>query len=629
MTSSFSNRYAEFIVNHPWRLLVLSVIVILMTASGGRFLQFSNDYREFFSADNPQLLAFEELQDTFNKADNVMFVLAPDDGEVFSNKTLSLIEDITDKSWQIPYSSRVDSISNYQHTVAEEDDLIVANLVEGASQFSQADLDRVRDIATHEPLLVHRLISPKGHVTAINVTVQLPGESLNEVGEVVAAARALRDEVLAVNPDIKIYLSGLSMMDNSFGESAQQDMQNLVPLMFLVVIVVLGLLLRSVSATIATVIIIFSAILFGMGSMGWLGWKLTPPTASAPTIILTMAVADAVHLLVTFLQNMRAGQDKKAAMSDSLRVNLQPIFITSITTAIGFMSMNFSDVPPFHDLGNVVAIGVLIAFVLSITTLPALMMILPVRVRQTATSDTSQKSMAKLADFVVVNSRKLLWSMGLIGLVLVSLLPTNKLDDQFVEYFDETVEFRRDTDFTVENLSGIYDIHYSLKQGESGGVNDPEFLRQVELFANWLRGQKYVMHVRTVTDIYKRLNKNMHGDDPSYYRLPETRELAAQYLLLYEMSLPYGLDLTDQIDIDKSATRLTVTFENLHTEQVLALEEKIGAWLETNTPEIEFSGASATIMFAHIGKRNVNSMLLGTALALVLISFILILVVCP
>ena len=625
MTSSFSNRYAEFIVNHPWRLLVLSVIVILMTASGGRFLQFSNDYREFFSADNPQLLAFEELQDTFNKADNVMFVLAPDDGEVFSNKTLSLIEDITDKSWQIPYSSRVDSISNYQHTVAEEDDLIVANLVEGASQFSQADLDRVRDIATHEPLLVHRLISPKGHVTAINVTVQLPGESLNEVGEVVAAARALRDEVLAVNPDIKIYLSGLSMMDNSFGESAQQDMQNLVPLMFLVVIVVLGLLLRSVSATIATVIIIFSAILFGMGSMGWLGWKLTPPTASAPTIILTMAVADAVHLLVTFLQNMRAGQDKKAAMSDSLRVNLQPIFITSITTAIGFMSMNFSDVPPFHDLGNVVAIGVLIAFVLSITTLPALMMILPVRVRQTATSDTSQKSMAKLADFVVVNSRKLLWSMGLIGLVLVSLLPTNKLDDQFVEYFDETVEFRRDTDFTVENLSGIYDIHYSLKQGESGGVNDPEFLRQVELFANWLRGQKYVMHVRTVTDIYKRLNKNMHGDDPSYYRLPETRELAAQYLLLYEMSLPYGLDLTDQIDIDKSATRLTVTFENLHTEQVLALEQKIGAWLETNTPEIEFSGASATIMFAHIGKRNVESMLVGTTLALVLISFILML----
>jgi predicted RND superfamily exporter protein len=625
MTSSFSSRYAAFIVNHPWRLLLLSVIVVLMAASGGRFLQFSNDYREFFSEGNPQLLAFEELQDTFNKADNVMFVLAPDDGAVFTNKTLSLVEALTEKSWQIPYSSRVDSISNYQHTVAEEDDLIVADLIIDASEFSQADLDATRDIATHEPLLVHRLISPKGHVTAINVTVQLPGESLNEVSEVVAAARAIRDEILAENPDIKIYLSGLSMMDNSFGEASQQDMKTLVPMMFLVVIVVLGLLLRSVSATISTVIVIFSAILFGMGSMGWLGWKLTPPSASAPTIILTMAVADAVHLLVTFLHNMRAGQDKKSAMTDSLRVNLQPIFITSITTAIGFLSMNFSDVPPFHDLGNVVAIGVIIAFVLSITTLPALMMVLPVRIRQTTTSDTGQQSMAKLAEFVVANRRKLLWGMGTIGLVLVSLLPTNKLDDQFVEYFDESVEFRRDTDFIVENLSGIYDIHYSLKQGESGGINEPEFLRQVEMFANWLREQQYVMHVRSITDTYKRLNKNMHGDDPSFYRLPETRELAAQYLLLYEMSLPYGLDLTDQIDIDKSATRLTVTFENLHTEQVLIIEKKIAAWLETNTPDIEFIGASATIMFAHIGKRNVESMLVGTTLALVLISFILML----
>ncbi|NOQ94484.1 MAG: MMPL family transporter, partial [Methylophaga sp.] len=511
------------------------------------------------------------------------------------------------------------------HTVAEEDDLIVADLVSDARSFNQSELEKTREVAVNEPLLVHRLVSPEGHVTAINVTLQLPGENLNEVETVVREARLLRDNILAEHSDVKIYLSGLSMMDNSFGEASKNDMKSLVPMMFVVVVVVLGFLLRSFTATISTVIVIFSAILFGMGSMGWLGWKLTPPSASAPTIILTMAVADAVHLLVTFLHNMRAGQDKKVAMMDSLRVNLQPIFITSITTAIGFLSMNFSDVPPFHDLGNVVAIGVMIAFVLSITTLPALMMVLPVRVRISDASSTKQHPMSKLAEFVITHRRGLLWGMGGLAIVLISLLPMNKLDDQFVEYFDETVEFRRDTDFVVENLSGIYDIHYSLKQGESGGINEPVFLQQVEQFANWLREQDRVMHVRTVTDIYKRLNKNMHGDDPAYYRLPETRELAAQYLLLYEMSLPYGLDLNDQIDIDKSATRLTVTFENLHTEEVLVYEEKIANWLKTNAPEIEFVGASATIMFAHIGKRNVQSMLFGTTVALILISFILML----
>jgi len=624
MNISLTERYSSFIVHHPWRVLLLSLIGLFMVASGGQYLQFTNDYREFFSDDNPELLAFEAIQNTYNKADNVMFVLAPANGNVFTNDTLAIVTELTEKAWQIPYSSRVDSVTNYQHTIAEKDDLVVADLVLGAATLDQQEIDYINDVAVNEPLLLHRLISPSGHVTAINTTVQLPGLALNEVEEVVAAARELRDETLAQHPDIKIYLSGLSMMDNSFGEASKQDIQHLIPIMFLVVVIVLGALLRSITATLGTVVVVIGAILFGMGSMGWLGWKLTPPSASAPTIILTMAVADAVHLMVSYLHNLRRGESKQSAMIDSLKINFQPIFITSVTTAIGFLSMNFSDVPPFHDLGNVVAIGVMFAFILSITILPALMMLLPVRHAKHPVNEGGQ-IMAKLADFVIHNRRTLLWGMGGLAVILISFVPNNKLDDRFVEYFDETVTFRQDTDFVVANLSGIYDMHYSLQQGESGGINEPAFLAKVDEFAQWLRSQEKIMHVNTVTDTFKRLNKNMHGDDPAFYRLPESRELAAQYLLLYEMSLPYGLDLNNQIDIDKSATRVTVTFETLHTEEVLEFEQKIATWLENNAPEISFDAASATLMFAHIGSRNVRSMLFGTTAALILISFILML----
>ncbi len=623
--TSFTDRYSDFIVNNPWKILLLSIITILMFASGGRFLSFSNDYRVFFSDDNPELVMFEDMQNTYNKTDGVILLIAPKEGDVFTADILSLVEKVTEQAWQVPFSNRVDSLSNYQHTIAEEDDLMVADLVEDAASFSAADFAAIRDVALNEPLLVHRLISPSGHVTAINVTVQLPGEALSEVVEVVTAMREIRDAILVDHPDVDVYLSGVSMMDNAFGESSQHDSETLVMLMFLVVVLVLGFLLRSITATLSTVIVIMGSIAFAMGSMGWMGLNITPPSASAPTIILTMAVADAVHLLVTFLYNLRHGQPKRAAMRDSLRINLQPIFITSITTAIGFLSMNFSDVPPFHDLGNIVAIGVMVAFVLSVTTLPALMVVLPVRQKVVSHSQQKQHPMDKLADFVITNHRRLLWGMGALALVLISFFPLNKLDDQFVDYFDETVQFRTDTDFVVENLNGIYDFKYSLKQGESGGVSDPVFLQQVEQFANWLREKDRVIHVNTITDTFKRLNKNMHGDDPAFYRLPEERDEAAQYLLLYEMSLPFGLDLNDQIDIDKSATRLIVTFESLHTEEVLAMEEEISGWLRTNLPDLKFDVASTTLMFAHIGDRNVPSMLLGTTLALILISFILIL----
>lgn len=417
MKGSFTNRYAAFVVSHPWSMLLLALVFVFGVGSGGRFLEFTNDYRVFFSEDNPELLAFEAMQDTYTKTDNVLFVIEPKDGNVFSKKSLDLIEKLTEESWQIPYSTRVDSITNFQHTIADGDDLRVSHLVYGADTFDDDKIAYVREVALNEPLLVNRLVSPKGHVAGINITVQLPGKALTEVPEVAQFSRELAAKIDEAYPDHKIYITGLAMMNNAFGESSQEDMQSLVPMMFLVIMVALGVLLRSFSATFAVVIMIFGTIMFAMGMFGWLGWKLTPPSASAPTIIMTMAVADTVHLLVTFLHNLRQGQERAHAMRDSLRVNLQPIFITSITTAIGFLSMNFSDVPPFHDLGNVVAIGVMFAFVLSVTALPAVMMILPLRVKPAKHKD--DHPMNFVADFVIGNRRKLLWGMGLFGAIII------------------------------------------------------------------------------------------------------------------------------------------------------------------------------------------------------------------
>lgn len=623
MKESITGRYANFVVTHPWRILLLTLLVVLFAGSGGRFIEFTNDYRVFFSDDNPELQAFEAMQNIYTKTDNVLFVVAPENGKVFSAETLALVAELTELSWQTPYSTRVDSVTNFQHTVAEEDDLLVGDLVDDVAQMSIEEVQYVRDVALNEPLLLNRLISPSAHVTGVNITIQLPGKSLTEVPEVAEFARQLAADIEAKYPKHRLYITGLAMMNNAFGESTQNDMATLVPMMFLTIIFILGILLRSFSSTIAAVVMIFATILFAMGIMGWLGWKLTPASAAAPTIIMTMAVADTVHLLVTFLHNMRRGQTRHDAMKDSLRVNFQPIFITSVTTAIGFLSMNFSDVPPFHDLGNMVAIGVMFAFVLSVSTLPAIMMVLPVRVL--AQAEKENAFMPAFAQFVIHRRRPLLFGMGLLALALMAFLPQNTLDDQFVEYFDETVDFRRDTDFSRANLAGIYTLQYSLKQGESGGISDPVFLKSVDQFAQWLRTQPEVMHVQTISDTFKRLNKNMHGDDPAYYSLPESRELAAQYLLLYELSLPYGLDLNDQIDIDKAQTRLNITLENLHTEEMLALENRVSNWLSTNLPDVGFTGASPTLMFAHIGKRNVSSMLFGTTLALILISLILVL----
>ena len=163
----FETVFGKWVVKYRWWIIIATIIVVLVVSSGMRFLTINNDTRVFFSEDNPQLQALEALENTFSKDNSVLFAIAPKDGNVFTGKTLAVVEELTEASWQMPYSSRVDSVTNFQHARAEEDDLIVEDLVQDAEDFSDGDLERIRKIALSEPLLVNNLLSASGHVTGV------------------------------------------------------------------------------------------------------------------------------------------------------------------------------------------------------------------------------------------------------------------------------------------------------------------------------------------------------------------------------------------------------------------------------------------------------------------------------
>jgi len=616
------DKFIGLIVKHPMWVILAFLSFTFLAASGAQKLVFKSDYRIFFDEDNPELIAYDSIQKIYNKSDNVTFIVVPKDGKVFTPEHLAALKKLTKQSWQVPYSTRVDSLTNFQYTYAEEDDMIVEDLVMNAGSLSPADVAKIKTIALNEPQLVNKIVSQAAHVSIVDVAVKLPGiDPAAEIPEVATYVRKLKDEFLTANPGTQIHISGMVMLNNAFTESAMKDGTTLVPLMFLTVIVIIGLLLRTISGTFATVLIVFMSIAGAMGLAGWMGFYLSGPSSSAPTIILTVAVADCIHILASMFYEMRHGADKKTAIIKSLQVNLKPIFLTSITTAIGFLSMNFSDIHPYRDLGNIVAMGGMLAFVFSVTIFPALLAVLPMRVK--VQHETKQDIMARLADFVI-NKRKVL--LPLVGAVVIAAtvyIPKNEINDDFVKYFDETVPFRTATDFMQENLSGMSLLELSVKSGESNGVNNPEFLKTVAQFSDWLRAQPETDHVNTLTDTLKRLNKNMHGDDPYWYKLPNSREMSAQYLLLYEMSLPYGLDLNTQLNVDKSSTKVIATFENLSSNQQIELGQRIKLWFDQNAAPYALDFASPSFMFANIGQKSIKSMLLGTVVALFLISILL------
>lgn len=625
------DRLNHYLVNHPV-LIVLTCLAIVAALALGLPPKVTTDFEEFFPDSDENLVAYHELQTTYTNVDNVFFAIAPKSGVVFSQDTLGIITEMTEQAWQLPYSQRVDSITNFQHTTAEDDDLLVDDLIPDPVNASDHDLTAAKAFALAEPQLVNRLLSPAAHVAGINVIVNFhqAEDKSAAIPKVVEAARAFMARYQAQYPQVDIYLVGKAMNNNAFKEATLYDMKTLVPLAFLFAMacitlfmfVASGSVLTSITGTLITLMVIITSVLAAMGAMSWLGIHISPPVANAPTMILTLAIADSMHLLATYFQNMQKGQAKQEAMLNSLNLNYQPVMLTSLTTVIGFLSMNFSESPPFRDLGNVVAIGVFAAWLFSIALLPALVMLLPFNIKAHKVKESHGTDF--IANFVIRRRVPIFIVSSVLIVTTTSFLFDNRLNDVWAEYFDERTEVRVHSDFVRENLTTNNTISFSLKSGEEGGVSDPAFLHQAEAFARWLEMQPEVIHVSTYTDIMKRLNKTMHGDDPEWYRLPDNRELAAQYLLLYEFSLPFGLDTNNLLDSAKSSTHITATVGDSSTDNILSLQRRSQEWLQQNAPAHLFHpGTSSDIMFAHMGYSNIRSMLEGSALALLIISLIL------
>ncbi len=623
---NLQNSYRSLVVKKPWMLLLISIIFTIFCGLGLKGLSQNPDNRIFFSKGDPNLIALETLEKTYTKNDNIFILVAPKEGDVFSPSNLAIIRDLTKKLWQTPASSRVDSITNFQWTRAEGDNIIISDLVTD-KKITKNVSEVARQVALSEPMLVNLLVSPDGKFTAINVTIIKPDDPVasgNVVKEVMGFIRPIQADLEKKYPKVDFYVSGGVPLTMAFTEVSLSDMGLLTPMMLLVIFLVAGISLRSLVGAILTAIIVMFSVVGMMGVAGWFEFILNAATFNSFLMLSALTIAHCVHIMSTQKIQMRLGKDRKDAVDESLRVNLQPVFMTAITTAIGFLTMHFSEAPPFRQLGYMMSFGNLVLFFHAAVTLPALLVIIPTTLKATGYS-RAENFMSNLSDFVVKNRKPLLIFNGLLIIVVSLGITQIKLDDTWTKYFDERFEIRTHSDYFEKNLTGLNAIEYSIPSGEPDGINSPEYWEKLDKLADRIRKEPNVNHVTTVSDTIKRLNKAMNRDDEKFYAIPENRELAAQYLLLYELSVPFGLDLNDRINVDKSSTRLTVNIKDASNDDVRELDNIIQDYFDKEIPEFKTNGTGLSMIFSHFSKRNIDSMLLGTSAALILISLLLVL----
>lgn len=613
---------AHWSIQWRWLLIPLTVLAVIAISYGASTLKFAGDYRVFFGADNPDFIANENAQGTFGKSDNVAFVIIPESGDIYTDESLRAVHKLTELSWTLPYVSRVDSLTNFQNTIGREDDLIVEDLLWSVEELSPDRIDYIERVATEEPLINGFVVSRDGEATIINAVVQIPADVQTAASTVAAKAREIRTEILAEFPENEIHITGVASLSAAFEEAGVRDSSTLIPLVYLFILIVMFFALRSISAVFASLTVIALSTLVGVGIGGWTGVELTPISLSAPTIILTIAVADAIHLISGIRTKMRDGLSKRDAIIASTGLNFTPIMITSITTIVGFLTLNFSDSPPFHHLGNMSAAGIFAAWILSVTFLPALLSALPLKFKAAKEGPERVELTDSIAEFVIERPKQVLAGTLVFCLAATAMIPSMTLNDQWSGYFDKSLEFRQALDAT-EPYFGSDQVEFVLDPGVPGAVVDPEFLQTVDDFAVWLGTRDETAHVFAISDIMKRVNRNLNADDPDFYRIPEDQTLASQYLLVYELSLPRGLDLNDRVDIDRQSTRVTATMKDISTEATKAFLRDSDAWWAENGNGFGYTATGSKVLFSFVAERNIQAMFEGAAYLIIAIFVIL------
>jgi uncharacterized protein len=625
--SRFEQKVVNFIttlIKYKKTVLLISILIPILAGIGFSKLKFISDSKVFFKEDNPRLIANNKLENLYTDDDNVLIALAPKSGEVFTKETLAAIKELVDSSWQTPYSVRVDAVTNFQHTRADGDNLIVSDLIPNTDSLTIEELSKAKEIALREPILLNRLINKDASVTGINITCKI---DTSETATTVIATfvRAKAEEWKLKHKDIDIYISGNVMLNNAFSEAGQKDGQTLVPIVFLVFLAMIYFFTRTTSGTLSTFVIIAISIASALGVSALVGINLTASSANTPIVICTLAIADCIHILITITAFMKSGRSKNEAIIESVKINFIPVIITSLTTIVGFLSLNTGDVPPYADFGNISALGMTFALLFSLTTFPALLALLPIKVKERNSIEVERKGFySSVANFALKYPNQILiTSFVLLALSSVFTLK-NQLNDEFIKYFSPSISFRTDSDFINENLTGIYSLDFSLPAAGDGEINSPEYLNYLEKFAAFAKAHPEVVHISSFSEVQKRVNKALHNDDNAYYTIPTNTKEAAQYNLLYELSLPYGLDLSNQINIGKSETRFSVTLKEVKSAQMIDLATRLENWLETNTPKYMHAKAtSLPLMFSHIGQQQVKSLISGSILSALVITLIL------
>ena len=612
----------DLLVRQRYLLCLFAVVGGLTIAYGINLSRTETTSRSLLSDSDPYKAEVDKTRADFPPSTSVIFAFQTDT-DVFNLQALGAMDALMERYGEVEGALAIGSLMNRRLNEVDAERYGRDYLIPHLDDVRTSDLAEIKAIALRDADLTKSLLSKQGDMALASIKyTAMPDEQATRLS-IARSVYALRDSLRAEFPDVEIYTLGNVLFEMDGYNATIRDRSVLFPLVITLAILLLWFCLRSLTYALCLFAVSFASIALSIGSFGWLSIPFNQISSLGPLVVLVIAMAHGIHIVSMYAQGLHKHLDKLAAMRESLSINIRPVTLASITTAMGFLCLNYSSSPGIYGFGNIVAIGVLWAYLISLMALPTLILLLPTnKVPKPLGVHAFIKQVTRL---VRTRPNQLFWGSTAIIVVTLALLPMNKLDFNRYSFIDQNSDLATVMTALAEKIGNDQSLVYSIQSGEYYGITEPEFLQQVDGFATWVESQPEASFVSSYTDLLRSLNLSEHDDDPAWDKIPADKLQVIDYLVGYQLVQEIEPNLEPIFNADYSAIRLIIGTSNLSNAELIDFNNRIKLWVQDNfDSNYDVLHGDNSILFARLDYAITEELVKGFSLSFVLITLTMI-----
>lgn len=607
--------YVDFLEKYKYKIIVAITLLVALLSISLTKIAYEGSYKVWFDASSKQIVSYEKFRSTFSGDDRFAVAFEDKDG-IFTPKAVSMLLNLGKRFAAIDGVQKVDSLANYQYVSAEGDDILVEDFI-----YDSKNLEAKKHLAVKDPLIVNQLISKDGLSTMLSVKLASRVSVDEEVNiYVMEEIQKILTEASAKS-GYQFYLTGVPAVTASLVTISKTDAMILTPLAVLIVVALLFLIFRNIMGILIPSVVIVFTFLIVLSIQMLLGYKLNNFTVNIPSFISSIAIADTIHLYLAWTFYKVKGYEGKEAVRIALKNNILPIALTSITTALGFASLGFSAIEPISTLGIAITTGALIAFLLSVSLAPAILLILPQAHKVKEIKLFNLANISGYGAFIRRHDKKIIYTFATLFVLMLYGLQSLKVDSNSIKYFAKDTTVRSGSEFLEKHLTGSMVYELVLNSMRPEGIKDPVFLRSIVQFEKELTARyESIRFTSSLKDIVQRMNKVLQDEEG----IPNTQKLVAQSLLFYTMSLPQGMEINDRVDTLEQYLRLSINSDIQATSKDLEMLAWMEAWWSKNNYEAKVEGQAK--LFAHMQSDVTDTLIFSISITLLIVALMMLLI---